>query len=142
MSTRELHELVRSLVQQHVRVSDEHLIVTKPESFSKANLAHPSLSLSFMSCTTASTPNVIEHDDTLRILSGDETRTTLMIKRIPRRYTLDLLRREIDGVLGGSGLYDLLYLPVGTCLWFLENSLFRFCEDDKSWICLCELHIP
>jgi hypothetical protein len=35
-----------------------------------------------------------------------------MIKRIPRKYTMDLLRDEINGVLGDRGLYDLLYLPV------------------------------
>lgn len=28
------------------------------------------------------------------------------------RYTLEILRREIDHVLSASGAYDLLYLPV------------------------------
>jgi hypothetical protein len=35
-----------------------------------------------------------------------------MIKKVPRKYTLDILRREIDEVLAMPGCYDLLYLPV------------------------------
>ncbi len=96
-----------------MRVNEDILAPYSRESLQKHKLGQPSGSLSLLSCTTASTPNLIDHEDVMRIQSGDETRTTLMIKQIPRRYTLELLRREIDRTLGQAGLYDLLYLPVG-----------------------------
>ena len=39
-------------------------------------------------------------------------RTTLMIRRVPRRYSLDDFSRIIDLLPGIKGNYDLLYLPV------------------------------
>ncbi|KAF4657598.1 hypothetical protein FOL47_008380 [Perkinsus chesapeaki] len=48
--------------------------------------------------------------------TGNDTRTTVMIKRIPRRYTVAMLRDEIDRRCPAlkNGGYDLLYLPVDT----------------------------
>ncbi|KAF4670788.1 hypothetical protein FOZ61_008804 [Perkinsus olseni] len=48
--------------------------------------------------------------------TGNDKRTTVMIKRIPRRYTVAMLRDEIDRRCPAlrNGGYDLLYLPVDT----------------------------
>lgn len=112
MSMEDLHELVRGLVRQYK--AKRVLINASSENCSSISLslAKPSVSLSLMSETTTSTPNTVEFDDVERLASGEETRCTLMIKRIPRKYTLAELRQEIDETLGETGLYDLLYLPV------------------------------
>lgn len=68
--------------------------------------------MSTTSMSTVSTPNLVEEDDLRRIDEGKETRTTLMIKKVPRKYTLEILRREVDEVLACTNTYDLLYLPV------------------------------
>ncbi|XP_071726540.1 protein MEI2-like 2 isoform X2 [Rutidosis leptorrhynchoides] len=45
-----------------------------------------------------------------KIRSGDDTRTTLMIKNIPNKYTSKMLLAAIDEY--NSGTYDFLYLPI------------------------------
>jgi hypothetical protein len=64
------------------------------------------------SMSTVCAPNMVEEEDLLRIDAGTESRTTLMIKKVPRKYTLDILRREVNEVLACRNPYDLLYLPV------------------------------
>ncbi|XP_010525465.1 PREDICTED: protein MEI2-like 2 isoform X2 [Tarenaya hassleriana] len=49
------------------------------------------------------------HIDLDRIATGDDTRTTLMIKNIPNKYTFKMLAAEIDEKHKGN--YDFLYLP-------------------------------
>ena len=44
--------------------------------------------------------------------SEQPERTTLMIRRVPRRYSLDDFSQIIDLLPGIKGNYDLLYLPV------------------------------
>lgn len=45
-----------------------------------------------------------------KIKSGEDTRTTLMIKNIPNKYTSKMLLAAIDENHGGT--YDFLYLPI------------------------------
>ncbi|KAE9596341.1 putative RNA recognition motif domain, mei2/Mei2-like RNA recognition [Lupinus albus] len=45
-----------------------------------------------------------------KIMTGEDTRTTLMIKNIPNKYTSNLLLAAIDENHKGS--YDFLYLPI------------------------------
>lgn len=45
-----------------------------------------------------------------KITSGEDTRTTLMIKNIPNKYTSKMLLASIDEI--HSGTYDFLYLPI------------------------------
>jgi hypothetical protein len=113
MSSSDLHELVRFLFQRK-RVSEKSSMPTVNCDIAiPAALCKPKMTVSVSSLSTvSSTPNVIIREDLERIDRGSEVRTTLMIKRIPRKYTMDLLRDEINGVLGDRGLYDLLYLPV------------------------------
>ncbi|CAN1790561.1 Protein MEI2-like 4 [Linum perenne] len=48
--------------------------------------------------------------DTERISRGEDSRTTLMIKNIPNKYTSKMLLAAIDEYCRGS--YDFLYLPI------------------------------
>ncbi|XVF14496.1 hypothetical protein REPUB_Repub09cG0065200 [Reevesia pubescens] len=45
-----------------------------------------------------------------KIINGEDTRTTLMIKNIPNKYTSKMLLAAIDENHGGT--YDFLYLPI------------------------------
>ncbi|CAK7350283.1 unnamed protein product [Dovyalis caffra] len=45
-----------------------------------------------------------------KIISGEDTRTTLMIKNIPNKYTSKMLLATIDE--NHKGTYDFLYLPI------------------------------
>ncbi|KAE8720034.1 Protein MEI2-like 5 [Hibiscus syriacus] len=45
-----------------------------------------------------------------KIISGEDTRTTLMIKNIPNKYTSKMLLAAIDE--SHQGTYDFLYLPI------------------------------
>ncbi|XP_020577379.1 protein MEI2-like 2 [Phalaenopsis equestris] len=45
-----------------------------------------------------------------RIINGEDTRTTLMIKNIPNKYTREMLLAAIDE--NHKGTYDFLYLPI------------------------------
>lgn len=45
-----------------------------------------------------------------KIMNGEDTRTTLMIKNIPNKYTSKMLLAAIDEI--HSGTYDFLYLPI------------------------------
>lgn len=48
--------------------------------------------------------------DIVRILRGDDSRTTLMIKNIPNKYTSKMLLAAIDEHCRGT--YDFIYLPI------------------------------
>ncbi|KAJ7960672.1 Protein MEI2-like [Quillaja saponaria] len=48
--------------------------------------------------------------DLEKIISGEDTRTTLMIKNIPNKYTSKMLLAAIDE--SHQGTYDFLYLPI------------------------------
>eukprot|EP00258_Populus_trichocarpa_P002325 XP_002302143.2 protein MEI2-like 2 [Populus trichocarpa] len=48
--------------------------------------------------------------DLEKIISGEDTRTTLMIKNIPNKYTSKMLLAAIDEIHRGT--YDFLYLPI------------------------------
>eukprot|EP00252_Welwitschia_mirabilis_P025394 TRINITY_DN7902_c0_g3_i3.p1 TRINITY_DN7902_c0_g3~~TRINITY_DN7902_c0_g3_i3.p1 ORF type:complete len:649 (-),score=110.25 TRINITY_DN7902_c0_g3_i3:332-2278(-) len=48
--------------------------------------------------------------DLEKIISGEDTRTTLMIKNIPNKYTSKMLLAAIDET--NRGTYDFLYLPI------------------------------
>uniref|UniRef100_A0A7N0T4B8 RRM domain-containing protein n=1 Tax=Kalanchoe fedtschenkoi TaxID=63787 RepID=A0A7N0T4B8_KALFE len=48
--------------------------------------------------------------DLEKIISGEDTRTTLMIKNIPNKYTSKMLLAAIDET--NKGTYDFLYLPI------------------------------
>lgn len=50
------------------------------------------------------------HLDLEKIQSGEDTRTTLMIKNIPNKYTSKMLLAAIDEF--HKGTYDFLYLPI------------------------------
>ncbi|KAL0301375.1 UNVERIFIED_CONTAM: protein MEI2-like 2 [Sesamum radiatum] len=50
------------------------------------------------------------HLDLEKIVNGDDSRTTLMIKNIPNKYTSKMLLAAIDET--HKGTYDFLYLPI------------------------------
>ncbi|CAA7408434.1 unnamed protein product [Spirodela intermedia] len=50
------------------------------------------------------------HLDLEKIVSGEDTRTTLMIKNIPNKYTSKMLLAAIDE--NHKGTYDFFYLPI------------------------------
>ncbi|KAK4799142.1 hypothetical protein SAY86_024507 [Trapa natans] len=50
------------------------------------------------------------HLDLDKIMNGEDTRTTLMIKNIPNKYTSKMLLAAIDE--NHQGTYDFLYLPI------------------------------
>jgi len=77
------------------------------------------------------------------IIDGKDTRTTVMIKNIPNKYTQKMLLQKINE--NHRGEYDFLYLPidfknkcnVGYAFINFVDSLFivNFCEElnDKKW---------
>jgi hypothetical protein len=48
--------------------------------------------------------------DIAKVRSGEEQRTTLMIKNIPNKYTQKMLLQAVDEA--HKGLYDFFYLPI------------------------------
>ncbi|KAG6407796.1 hypothetical protein SASPL_130794 [Salvia splendens] len=61
--------------------------------------------------------------DLEKIMSGEDSRTTLMIKNIPNKYTSKMLLAAIDET--HKGTYDFLYLPID----FKNSSLMN--EDKR-----------
>ena len=61
--------------------------------------------------------NTIHLDNVLKL---KDKRTTIMIRHIPNKYTLDILMQEIN--VNFEGKYDVLYLPID----FVHNSNLRF----------------
>ena len=56
---------------------------------------------------TKSNPNALKVDD---IISGQDTRTTIMVRNVPAKYTQQMVLAEIEETF--SGLYDFFYLPM------------------------------
>lgn len=48
--------------------------------------------------------------DLNRLLSGEDRRTTIMIRHIPNKYTEEMLLKRIDRL--HKGTYDFFYLPL------------------------------
>jgi len=48
--------------------------------------------------------------DLIKVLKGEDKRTTLMIKNIPNKYNITILREELNYHYDGK--YDFLYLPL------------------------------
>ena len=48
--------------------------------------------------------------DLPRVIAGEDTRTTLMVRHIPNKYTQRMLLSVIEQ--NHSGQFDLLYLPI------------------------------
>lgn len=69
------------------------------------------------------------------ILSGKDTRTTLMIKNIPNKYTQPMLLHKID--FAHSMQYNLFYLPID-----LKVPLSLFLEQLQRWLRLHKLREP
>ncbi|OVA17369.1 RNA recognition motif domain [Macleaya cordata] len=62
-----------------------------------------------------------------RILHGEDTRTTLMIKNIPNKYTSKMLLAAIDE--RHRGTYDFIYLPID-----FKASFFNKCNVGYAFI--------
>lgn len=67
-----------------------------------------------------------------------------MIRNIPNRVNVDMLKQLLDTVC--AGCYDFLYLRIGLflaqflpCLSLLTHPS-RFCQQLQCGICLCELY--
>ena len=93
---------------------------------------------------------ILKLDD---IVAGRDTRTTIMIRNIPVKYTEDLLRESLKEF---NGKYDLLYFPYDYdrnmnkgyafinfvnplhILYFYEKFNLKLWENSNSMIC-CEL---
>lgn len=115
-SDKQLHELARRLFRQKAfKKASASLFTHQSVDSATYCLTKSALSSFGDSVSTVSQdhgPHEITREDIARIRSGLELRTTLMIKKVPRKYSLDTLRHEIDSVLTVGGCYDLLYLPV------------------------------
>ena len=131
-----LHVLVRGLFKQYITPA---LFRASSETIEALPLRRHcadtnSSSLSSVSVDNVESSNLVVFDDIARIRGGSELRTTLMIKKVPRKYTLEILRREIDRVLALNGCYDLLYLPVDSAKMtnrgyaFINLSQAKFVE--------------
>jgi hypothetical protein len=130
-NNKELHELVRSLIRDYIESRKLPEVILTDKRPSTPGLVKPGASISLSSVTTTSSvQNVIDGIDLDRLRAGLEYRTTLMIKRIPRKYTLSTLRAEIDRVTGESNIYDLLYLPVDSAK--MTNRGYAFINFTKS----------
>jgi hypothetical protein len=67
--------------------------------------------------------------DLERVLSGEETRTTVMVRNIPNKYTAAQLRAALDAVCPGG--YDYLYLPMDFASHCNVGYAFvNFCSRD------------
>lgn len=68
--------------------------------------------------------------DVAAVRRGDETRTTLMIKNIPNKYTQKMLLSAVDDT--HQGLYDFFYLPIDFKVFF---NLQSNCKKQKITFC-------
>jgi RNA recognition motif-containing protein len=110
----ELHAFVRGLFKQqnHTKSLQSVSTASSPHSHSRLNSLSEVVSSRSIHTVDSLSTNISEAKNDLNSSGIADSRTTLMIKKVPRKYTLDVLRREIDSVLSSSGAYDLLYLPV------------------------------
>jgi hypothetical protein len=74
--------------------------------------------------------------DIARVRSGAETRTTLMIRNIPNKYTQKMLLATVDDT--HKGLYDFFYLPIDFKVSYFFKILYfiYLFEFINFWILL------
>lgn len=148
-----LHEQARNLIEkcfliQRTSLSKSTSVTKKLEVedlWGRRNGIHkgPDVSICMSpKCDANETSNLLSSIDIKRMESGSELRTTLMIKKVPRkysnitsrrsirRYTLQDLRKEIDNVLSIKAAYDLLYLPVDSAK--MTNRGYAFINFTSS----------
>ncbi|CAN0915915.1 Protein MEI2-like 4 [Linum grandiflorum] len=85
-------------------------MVSMPSSFDSPNDRVRSLSHRRMESNSNQSDKKQFELDVERIARGEDSRTTLMIKNIPNKYTSKMLLAAIDEYCRGS--YDFLYLPI------------------------------
>ncbi|CAA7035116.1 unnamed protein product [Microthlaspi erraticum] len=79
-------------------------------SFDSPNERYRNLSHRRSESSSSNADKKLYELDVDRILRGDDSRTTLMIKNIPNKYTSKMLLSAIDEHCKGT--YDFLYLPI------------------------------
>jgi hypothetical protein len=87
-----LHEFVRALIAGH-RMEGLGSCMSESGGFA-GKLVHrltPSTVSTAASSMTSANDNLIVVDDIDRLRTGDENRTTIMIKRVPRKYACIVL---------------------------------------------------
>ncbi|XP_074344016.1 protein MEI2-like 4 isoform X3 [Apium graveolens] len=91
-------------------VSGVNLVASAPNSFSAPKERMRNQSNCRSEADSSHSDRTQYELDIDRVLRGEETRTTLMIKNIPNKYTSKLLMATIDEQLRGT--YDFIYLPI------------------------------
>ncbi|KAJ4911722.1 Protein MEI2-like 4 [Raphanus sativus] len=81
-----------------------------PSSFALPNERYRNLSNRRSDSSSSNAEKKLYELDVDRILRGENSRTTLMIKNIPNKYTSKLLLAAIDEYCKGT--YDFFYLPI------------------------------
>ncbi|KAL8099143.1 hypothetical protein AgCh_031721 [Apium graveolens] len=91
-------------------VSGVNLVASAPNSFSAPKERMRNQSNCRSEADSSHSDRTQYELDIDRVLRGEETRTTLMIKNIPNKYTSKLLMATIDEQHRGT--YDFIYLPI------------------------------
>lgn len=91
-------------------VSGVNLVASAPTSFCAPKERMRNLSNCRSEADSSHSDRMQYELDIDRVLRGEETRTTLMIKNIPNKYTSKLLMATIDEQHRGT--YDFIYLPI------------------------------
>ncbi|CAH8364224.1 unnamed protein product [Eruca vesicaria subsp. sativa] len=81
-----------------------------PGSYDSPNERYRNLSHRRSESSSSNADKKLYELDVDRILRGDDSRTTLMVKNIPNKYTSKMLLSAIDEHCKGT--YDFLYLPI------------------------------
>ncbi|KAF8087622.1 hypothetical protein N665_0574s0009 [Sinapis alba] len=85
-------------------------MVSMPGAYDSPNERYRNLSHRRSESSSSNADKKLYELDVDRILRGDDSRTTLMVKNIPNKYTSKMLLSAIDEHCKGT--YDFLYLPI------------------------------
>ncbi|XP_013643247.2 protein MEI2-like 4 isoform X1 [Brassica napus] len=91
-------------------LSGRNPMLAVPGSFDLPNERYRNLSQRRSEFSSSNAEKKLFELDVDRILRGEDSRTTLMIKNIPNKYTSKMLLAAIDEYCKGT--YDFLYLPI------------------------------
>ncbi|XP_013715631.2 protein MEI2-like 4 isoform X2 [Brassica rapa] len=100
----------RSSRQMPHFLSGRNPMLSVPGSFDLPNERYRNLSQRRSEFSSSNAEKKLFELDVDRILRGEDSRTTLMIKNIPNKYTSKMLLAAIDEYCKGT--YDFLYLPI------------------------------
>ncbi|ESQ40664.1 hypothetical protein EUTSA_v10012619mg [Eutrema salsugineum] len=110
MDANSKNAVLRSSRQMPHLFSGRSSMLSVPSSFDLPNERYRNLSHRRSDSSSSNAEKKLYELDVDRILRGEDSRTTLMIKNIPNKYTSKMLLAAIDEYCKGT--YDFLYLPI------------------------------